>query len=299
MLYTTFYVFPTSLYIPLPSKCGRGNIWIFGPWLSEPLSPTGTGRGGAGFGGTWQGNALWIWHCYFLLLFVCLVDSDWTRAPWADLSRFSQFGGGGPSWLAADIGINAAGARPVATSPRDSAGAGLRRAGQTTVLEGGLRAHVQDNIILILGPVQAGFPSCIGLPTNGSGFGDFPQCSWTACDGGTAAGNHSGSPYTTWLLVSKRTAGCRSSNAWRWLFPFIPAAFPCIWRRPLQGWSFKRSFPFLGSFGIICLPWLKRNTQICSFEYFHLRTRPKPNVNHECSLALSITSVLKYFLFQI
>ena len=222
---------PSTIHAPLPSKSWWGNVRVFGPWLPEPLCPAGTSRCGAGFGGTWQRNALWIWDRNLLFLLVCLVDRDGTRAPWADLGGFSQFRGGGTSRLAAHIGIDAAGAGPVAASAGNAAGAGFGRAGQAAVLQGGFGADVQPSIVLILWPIQAGLPPCVWLPTNGSRFGDFAQRGWATGYGGSTASDHGRGPESTWLLKAERASGCWSSNARGGLFSLISTALSCIrWR---------------------------------------------------------------------
>lgn len=134
----------------IPSKCGWCNIWVFGSWLPKSRCARGACWSWAGFWGTWQWDTLRIRHGHFFLLLIRLIDGDRTGPPGPNLAWLSQFGGSGARRLAADIGVDAAGAGAVPTSAWDPSAAGLRWARQASILQRCLRVHVQNAIVLVL-----------------------------------------------------------------------------------------------------------------------------------------------------
>lgn len=175
---------------PLPAERGRGHIGVLGPRLENSLSHAGHWLGcGVHFHGVAGSHALVVRRDAFLL--IRLVDQTWQRAAQGRLGRLPQLGHRQACRLAADVGIYAAGARPV---PSPVPAGGLTGPGQTPVLQVRPRAESQVPVVLILSPIHARLPA--GRPADerrrlrdlaqrGRPAGDSSP---TGCDHGQASG---------------------------------------------------------------------------------------------------------------
>ena len=236
---------------PLPAERGRGHIGVLGPWLERSLSRTGHRLGcWVHFHRVTGSHTLVVRRDAFLL--IRLVDQTRQRTAQGRFGRLPQLGHRQACGLAADVGIYAAGARPV---PSPVPAGGLTGPGQTPVLQVRPGAESQIPIVLILSPIHARLPA--GRPTDERRrLWDLAQRGRPAGDGSTTGCDHGQTSGRAALLLEPKAVGIGSGRpgaAREGLLGLITTAAACVGWGPLHLGGFGRQPSFLRHLCIVCL----------------------------------------------